>query len=248
MIRNESVGKLWELNATDMAYHYSTYRPLTPITPIHTPHASSGSVRVRTPGQLSLHEYRKQQATPSPPAVSGQKKVKRKTGVSLLKQNGNRSNTAPPSLVRLSSPSPPDSPVEVIPARSASPPIQTTLFPEFIHLISSSPPTASTFSTTPSFSHKPLTQSFQSALHDSPPVLARESEVEDEGNALKHDANQRVHQLQFQNLGGNFKPIKRLPHPPAPDWRYPTPPPLRLSSSSNSPLLSSEGLTSSSTL
>src|SRR5436190_20238515 len=118
-----------------MAYHYSAYRPLTPITPIHTPHTSSGSVRVRTPGQLSLHEYRKQQATPSPPAVSGQKTVKRKNGIQFLNQRGNRPTAAPPSLVRLSSPSPPDSPVEVMPARSASPPIRNTLFPEFIHLL-----------------------------------------------------------------------------------------------------------------
>jgi hypothetical protein len=68
-----------------MAFHYAHHRPLTPITPIHSPHPSAGSsVRTRTPGQLSLHEYRKMQVTPSPPAVPGQKTVKKKRGLSSL--------------------------------------------------------------------------------------------------------------------------------------------------------------------
>jgi hypothetical protein len=58
---------------------------MTPITPIHSPHPSAGSsVRARTPGQLSLHEYRKMQVTPSPPAIPGQRTVKKKRGLSSL--------------------------------------------------------------------------------------------------------------------------------------------------------------------
>jgi hypothetical protein len=68
-----------------MAFSYAHRRPLTPITPVHSPHPSGGSVRSRTPGQLSLHDYRKEQVTPSPPAVRGQKTVKRKTAASSLK-------------------------------------------------------------------------------------------------------------------------------------------------------------------
>ena len=164
--------------------------------------------------------------------------------MSVLNRTGNQSTVASPSLVRLSSPSPPDSPEEVVPARSASPPV----FPEFIHLISSLPPAATSPLSTSIISQPLFAQSFQPALHGSSPDLARDSEGEGEGDAHMHDAYQRVHQLQFQNLGSNFKPIKRLPRPPAPDWLYPTPPNVRLSSSSNSPLPSSETLTSSSTL
>ena len=61
---------------------------MTPITPIHSPHPSGGSsIRARTPGQLSLHEYRKMQVTPSPLAIPGQKTVKKKRGLSSLSRN-----------------------------------------------------------------------------------------------------------------------------------------------------------------
>ncbi|RDI81019.1 hypothetical protein Vi05172_g8916 [Venturia inaequalis] len=58
---------------------------MTPITPVHSPHPSNGSsIRSRTPGQLSLHEYRKQQVTPSPPALQGQRSVKKKRAATSL--------------------------------------------------------------------------------------------------------------------------------------------------------------------
>lgn len=68
-----------------MEYEYAHHRPLTPITPVHSPHPSNASsIRSRTPGQLSLHEYRKQQVTPSPPALQGQRSVKKKRATSSL--------------------------------------------------------------------------------------------------------------------------------------------------------------------
>jgi hypothetical protein len=67
-----------------MSFHYAHHRPLTPITPVHSPHPSNGSIRTRTPGQLSLHEYRKQLVTPSPPAIHGQKSIKKKRAASSL--------------------------------------------------------------------------------------------------------------------------------------------------------------------
>src|ERR1700760_4158649 len=64
------------------------YQSLDPITPIHSPHGSvASSSRSRTPGQLSLHEYRKQQATvhntvePPEPLPKGQKVIRRKVAV-----------------------------------------------------------------------------------------------------------------------------------------------------------------------
>ncbi|KAF2100176.1 hypothetical protein NA57DRAFT_73789 [Rhizodiscina lignyota] len=62
-------------------------RAATPITPIHTPHHSLSSMRSHTPGQaLSLHEYRKQQATPSSvgSSVSSERRLKRRRGASGL--------------------------------------------------------------------------------------------------------------------------------------------------------------------
>jgi hypothetical protein len=58
---------------------------MTPITPVHSPHPSASSIRSRTPGQLSLHDYRKQQVTPSPSAIPGQKSIKRKSAASSLR-------------------------------------------------------------------------------------------------------------------------------------------------------------------
>lgn len=78
-----------------MAYQHAHHRPLTPITPVHSPHPSNASsIRVRTPGQLSLHEYRKQQVTPSPPALQGQRSVKKKRAASSL----NKSERIPAGL------------------------------------------------------------------------------------------------------------------------------------------------------
>ncbi|KAF2435357.1 hypothetical protein EJ08DRAFT_334860 [Tothia fuscella] len=67
-----------------MTFQFAHHRPLTPITPVHSPQPSVGSIRSRTPGQLSLHDYRKQQVTPSPPAVPGQRTVKRRFAASSL--------------------------------------------------------------------------------------------------------------------------------------------------------------------
>jgi hypothetical protein len=68
-----------------MSFPHGYHRPLTPITPVHSPHPSASSIRSRTPGQLSLHEYRRQQVTPSPSAVPGQRSIKRKSAASSLR-------------------------------------------------------------------------------------------------------------------------------------------------------------------
>jgi hypothetical protein len=68
-----------------MSFPHVHHRPLTPITPAHSPHPSASSIRSRTPGQLSLHDYRRQQVTPSPSAIPGQKSIKRKSAASSLR-------------------------------------------------------------------------------------------------------------------------------------------------------------------
>jgi hypothetical protein len=76
------------------------YRPLTPITPSHTPSGSVASTRSRTPGQLSLHEYRKQQRQeiePIPDAVPGKKTVKRKAPILSFHGAPTGIPTAPPT-------------------------------------------------------------------------------------------------------------------------------------------------------
>lgn len=83
------------------------YRPLTPITPTHSPHASIASSRSRTPGQLSLHEYRKQQRQEVPvqkeaivPLVSSRRIKRKVAALSLLHGPSNSSvglPTAPPT-------------------------------------------------------------------------------------------------------------------------------------------------------
>jgi hypothetical protein len=135
-----------------MAFQYAHHRPLTPITPVHSPHPSNASsIRTRTPGQLSLHEYRKQQVTPSPPALQGQRSVKKKRAASSL----NRSERTPaesaspvlyPSFHTLSTP--PLTPSLVAPANfnlhrplpNASATRYGPVIPEFSHL-SFAPPT-----------------------------------------------------------------------------------------------------------
>lgn len=136
-----------------MAYQYGQPWPMTPITPIHSPHPSGGSsIRTRTPGQLSLHEYRKMQVTPSPPAVAGQKTVKKKRGLSSLgcnegtparSQNVNsfssfQSLTTPPetpSLGRWMDFTPDVLPVDATrPSHVVHASVDTT-YPEFEHLL-----------------------------------------------------------------------------------------------------------------
>src|ERR1700742_4252833 len=79
------------------------YRPLTPITPSHTPSGSIASTRSRTPGQLSLHEYRKlqrQEIDPAPApsaAVPIQKTIKRKAPVLSFHGTPTGIPTAPPT-------------------------------------------------------------------------------------------------------------------------------------------------------
>jgi hypothetical protein len=137
-----------------MAFQYAHHRPLTPITPVHSPHPSAGSsVRARTPGQLSLHEYRKMQVTPSPPAIPGQKTVRKKRGMSSLSRterlpanspNANffssfASLTTPPETPSLAPPmgftsvSPIDMPTM---SHAHQAPEAATTYPEFTHLLS----------------------------------------------------------------------------------------------------------------
>jgi hypothetical protein len=160
-----------------MAYQYGHHRPLTPITPVHSPHPSFGSIRTRTPGQLSLHDYRKQQDTPSPPAVRGQKTVKRKVAASSLK---NIEGIAPDSPnAPLLPPSRFESTPPLTPSVGSSPPhFQTSLppsfqtgtftqfFPELAYLASTdldvSPPQS------PSFFQPPPSESFLPDLLPSP--------------------------------------------------------------------------------
>jgi hypothetical protein len=75
----------------------SIYRPLTPATPAHTPHGSVGSIRSRTPGQLSLHEYRRQQSSASPLAEEGNKRLRKKVSVLNLHNGIQGIPTAPPT-------------------------------------------------------------------------------------------------------------------------------------------------------
>ncbi|KIW02210.1 uncharacterized protein PV09_06366 [Verruconis gallopava] len=137
-----------------MAFQYAHHRPLTPITPVHSPHPSAGSsVRARTPGQLSLHEYRKMQVTPSPPAVPGQKTVKKKRGMSSLNRpEGSHaqtpksdffssfpSMTTPPETPSLDPPLPFTSnvlPADATPVSRVEHSSAATRYPEFAHLLS----------------------------------------------------------------------------------------------------------------
>lgn len=128
---------------------------MTPITPIHSPHPSAGSsIRARTPGQLSLHEYRKMQVTPSPPAIPGQKTVKKKRGLSSLSRSENlpagtpsenfyssfQSMTTPPETPSLSPPVGFTSnmlPVDRTTVSRVAPAPAEPTYPEFEHLLAS---------------------------------------------------------------------------------------------------------------
>jgi len=154
-----------------MSFQYAHHRPLTPITPVHSPHPSNGSIpRTRTPGQLSLHEYRKSQVTPSPPAIHGQRSVKKKRAASSLKNyEGTSTDLASPELFPSfhSLSTPPLTPSLPTPTNFtshlslpiASPTRDGPKFAEFSHL---------TFSPTtrqqrPSFDHAPLLPQHPSA-------------------------------------------------------------------------------------
>ncbi|KAF2401966.1 hypothetical protein EJ06DRAFT_575403 [Trichodelitschia bisporula] len=144
-----------------MAYQIAPHRPFTPLTPVHSPHPSSGSIRPRTPGQLSLHEYRQQQAAPSPQAVAGQRTVKRKAAAGRLNQL--ETDSGPESAkTRISTPKRPlskpsstarhDYSSTHIDFSSTPPPTpynqqnrraQSRIYPEFEHLHSDSSSTGS---------------------------------------------------------------------------------------------------------
>ena len=79
----------------------SAYRPLPSTPPAHSPHGSVASSRSRTPGQLSLHDYRKRQASPAPAGVeaaAGSKRtVKRKGGLPSFRGPGGSVPNGPPT-------------------------------------------------------------------------------------------------------------------------------------------------------
>jgi hypothetical protein len=177
-----------------MAFQYAHHRPLTPITPVHSPHPSNGSsIRTRTPGQLSLHEYRKQQVTPSPPAIQGQRAVKKKRAASGLNRSERTpAESASPELYRsfhtLSTP--PLTPSLVTPANftthhhslpSASATRYGPVIPEFSHL-SFTPPTRQHQQKTslesedaPLLDRSGSSSSFSQLLSPSPPPHLEES-------------------------------------------------------------------------
>lgn len=134
-----------------MAFQYAHHRPLTPMTPVHSPHPSGGSsIRTRTPGQLSLHEYRKMQVTPSPPAIPGQKTVKKKRGLSSLSHTESlparsptanffssfQSLTTPPETPSLEPPLGFTSNVSPVGVQTRSRAADASTYPEFAHLLS----------------------------------------------------------------------------------------------------------------
>ena len=79
----------------------SAYRPLPSTPPTHSPHGSVASSRSRTPGQLSLHDYRKRQASPAPagvePAGGSKRTVKRKGGLPSFRGPGGSVPNGPPT-------------------------------------------------------------------------------------------------------------------------------------------------------
>lgn len=125
-----------------------------------------------------------------------------------------------------------------MPTESAAPSLsQPTYFPELIHLLSRTPPSTSTYHSTPIIAAPLLVPEISAISRSLPPGAERV----DWAGTTSRPENRRVQQL-------NFKPIKRLPHPPAPGRLDAAPAQVLSSSSSNSQLPSSEILTSSSTV
>lgn len=201
-----------------MAFQYSHHRPLTPITPAHSPHPSLGSIRTRTPGQLSLHDYRKQQVTPSPPAIHGQKTVKRKFAASSLK----KIERIPPDSPNapLLAPDHFDSTPPLTPSLESSPPhLQASLpqsfqtgtftqfFPELAYLAStdldiSPPQSPSLLNLPPSESLLPnllpsptTTQTRQSFFSSSRPRPQDSSHVHSRPHSDLHDVSGQLRRL-----------------------------------------------------
>lgn len=196
--------------ATVISYH-PVHRTTTPITPTHSAQNSQSSQQLLTPGQLSLHEYRKQQATPSPPAVKGTKQVRRKRAASGLNS------------------------LEHVPAVPRSP------FEEFAsnfhisHQISRSENVSKgpkedlssrSFASLPEASRR---QPFHTISPNSRP-LDYSSTEEAENFYRSHS--------RYEDFSKNSKPIKKLPKRPPDINQHLVPSPLR-SASSASPIVSS---------
>ena len=186
-----------------MAFHSAAYRPLTPITPLHSPHPSTSSVRSRTPGQLSLHEYRKHQATPSPPAIAGQRTIRKKCAVSSLKRVETSQQRAP---LQFSSPSPPPSPPPALAddfARSLNfSSSYRPIYPEFQHL-------SSPFAQPQSNSEHPFVRQSPLRAQTVPAIVPPfVNDLPFTGNLNSSQSNAK-----FTAIKGSFKTNKRLPHP-----------------------------------
>jgi hypothetical protein len=195
-----------------MAFHSVAYRPLTPITPAHSPHPSTGSARSRTPGQLSLHDYRKLQATPSPPAIAGQRTIRKKVAVPSLRRIERVEQQTP---LRLGSPSPPPSPYHHLANGYAEPLAfttpQTASYPEFAHLSAQAAPVA------PSLPLAPLASAAEALLAQYPLIRAQTAPVLAQPpfdfRAPTAPLSVPAREVKFTAAGGSFKPIKRLPRP-----------------------------------
>ena len=208
---------------------HSLHRVATPITPIHSPHQSLSSTPSRTPVHtLTLHEYRKQQNTPSPQSITPGRRLKRKVAASGL----NTIERIPPA---------PKTPVQHLPP-SFSPPRyhsqaeqqsdrwtgKTALrrSPSFTSLLATS-------------QHQPFGSS-SSAPQDPGGTNSDYSSTDEAENFYRSGE----HLETFKKR--TFKPIKHLPRPLPFSARPPVPSPLR-SDTSTENLLSSADLTTGST-
>ncbi|KAF2839365.1 hypothetical protein M501DRAFT_787304 [Patellaria atrata CBS 101060] len=222
-----------------MTYEYPYQRVAQPITPVHSPHASLSSTasRTRTPiHNLTLHEYRKQQATPSPPAISvkGLKRVKRKAAATSLNSIERVPFVTSP---RLQHPHPPPSFATDQPSSRAwngkenNPPVDKFGYRNN-HYAQSSP-------NIPAFSQQH--PSYKSNVSRESVVSAFEYPSTDEAeNFYRSDKR-------FREFAKAHKPIKRLPRPGNNICTQPAQPsPLRSEASTFNPL-SPSGFTDTST-
>ena len=202
---------------------HSLHRVATPVTPIHSPHQSLSSTPSRTPVHtLTLHEYRKQQNTPSPQSITPGRRLKRKVAASGL----NAIERIPPA---------PGTPVQHFPPssqarqqsdrRTGKTALQRS--PSFTSLVATS-------------HHQPFGSS--SSAPQDPGGTNSDYPSTDEAEGFYRSGE---HFKTFKKR--TFKPIKHLPRPLPLSARPPVPSPLR-SDTSTENLLSSAGLTTGSTL
>lgn len=202
---------------------HSLHRVTTPVTPIHSPHQSLSSTPSRTPVHtLTLHEYRKQQNTPSPQSITPGRRLKRKAAASGL----NAIERIPPA---------PGTPVQHFPpssqarqqsdCRTGKTALQRS--PSFTSLLATS-------------QHQPFGSS--SSAPQDPGGTNSDYPSTDEAEGFYRSGE---HFKTFKKR--TFKPIKHLPRPLPLSARPPVPSPLR-SDTSTENLLSSAGLTTGSTL